>query len=211
MNWWMIFSAGVLAGATTCAATQGGLLVGLIARNSDNKSRDARSLSEDAVPVSGFLVGKLKNTTASAPFLLGLSTVAIPCGVTISIELIAATSGSPITGAAVMSLFVIGTAPMFAVFGVAAARYRDRLKSANFVLGAVVVALALFTVNSGLVALGSPVSFQTLMGGSVPTPTKSATVNDGDTQVIDMDGAGVDGIQVCSRRNALRFLSAAHR
>ena len=30
MNWWAIFGAGLLAGATTCAVAQGGLLVGLI-------------------------------------------------------------------------------------------------------------------------------------------------------------------------------------
>ncbi len=32
MNWWAIFGAGLLAGATTCAVAQGGLLVGLINR-----------------------------------------------------------------------------------------------------------------------------------------------------------------------------------
>ena len=31
VNWWLILAAGLLAGATTCAVTQGGLLVGLIA------------------------------------------------------------------------------------------------------------------------------------------------------------------------------------
>ena len=32
MNWWAILGAGLLAGATTCAVAQGGLLVGLINR-----------------------------------------------------------------------------------------------------------------------------------------------------------------------------------
>ena len=32
VNWWLVLGAGLLAGATTCAVTQGGLLVGLITR-----------------------------------------------------------------------------------------------------------------------------------------------------------------------------------
>ncbi len=242
MNWWMVLSAGLLAGATTCAATQGGLLVGLIARQKRAAGAVVtHSFADDVAPVAGFLTGKFlshtvlgallgslgslvgfnpkvgalaqwiagllmitlglgalgvagfrdiqftppsawlnivrKNTrsqSVAAPFLLGFTVVLIPCGVTISMEVLAATSGSPLTGAAVMALFVIGTAPMFTVFGFLSQRFANRALS--LAMGAVVVALGLVTVNAGLVASGSSVTAQGLfdrVSGTTAKPVQA--------------------------------------
>ncbi|WP_018657013.1 sulfite exporter TauE/SafE family protein [Actinomadura flavalba] len=52
----------------------------------------------------------------------GAATVVVPCGVTLSVELLAVASGSAAGGAAVMAGFVLGTVPVFAVAGVAVRR-----------------------------------------------------------------------------------------
>lgn len=246
MNWGMVLGAGLLAGATTCAVTQGGLLVGLITRQrraAGTSHPGARaSLREDLAPVGGFLAGKLVSHTLAgallgaagsafgfsprvgaiaqlvagalllvlglgalgvpgfrdvqftppeswlavvrrrtrsratgAPFLLGLAVVLIPCGVTISMEVLAATSGSPVTGAAVMALFVLGTAPMFTLYGWVSQRIPfGRLMSGA--LGALVVAFGVITFNAGLVAGGSPWTIQSAIAGDRATPDAGALV-----------------------------------
>lgn len=266
MNWWTILLAGLLAGATTCAVVQGGLLVGLInrqkaaaqaaapkpavavrasskARSSSKagtavKTRPAsktveprRSAVEDLVPVGGFLAGKFlvltvvggllgalgsaftfdsrvgayaqlfagfvmimmglsiagvpgfetfqftppaswtrvvrkstRSQSAFAPFLLGLATVLIPCGVTISMMVLAATSGSALAGAAVMAVFVLGTVPLFTMYGFITQRYvRTDSRRVSMALGAVVVIMGLVTFNSFLVATAAPFSAQKLV------------------------------------------------
>ena len=48
--------------------------------------------------------------SALAPALLGVATILLPCGVTLSVEALALASGSPWQGAAIMAVFVAGTA-----------------------------------------------------------------------------------------------------
>lgn len=52
-----------------------------------------------------------------APFLLGLTTVFIPCAVTQATEVVAIGTGNPLYGAAIMFAFVLGTSPTFLLFG----------------------------------------------------------------------------------------------
>ncbi len=258
MSWWAVFGAGLLAGATTCAVAQGGLLVGLIARRQKAAvaaGRPARpgAVGADLVPVTGFLLGKLvslglaglllgalgslvglnarvggfatasagvlmvvlglstvgvppfdrivlappaswtrpvrrstRSASGLAPFLLGLATLLIPCGVTVSMMLLAATSGSALAGGAVMALFVLGTAPMFAVFGYVTQRYAGgRSRGLGTALGAVVVVIGLVTLNGALVSLGSPATVQRAMAAVT-----------GGTQAAAPAPALVDGVQV---------------
>ncbi|MEU6210152.1 sulfite exporter TauE/SafE family protein [Streptomyces sp. NPDC047023] len=101
-----------------------------------------------------------KSSAVSAPAVLGFLTVLIPCGVTLSVELIAVTSGSATAGAAVMAGFVLGTGPLFAVLGFflrsAARLWRGRL---TLVTAVVVLLVAVWTLGSGL-----------RLGGWWPTP-----------------------------------------
>ena len=278
MNWWAIFGAGLLAGATTCAVAQGGLLVGLITRQKKaaaesaelelatvgaakstkttkstqgggkagnatrTKSRPvkaapvpaAASASEDLIPVAGFLLGKLliltlaglvlgafgsfialdarigglaqlvaaaimivfglgaagvpgfkeiqftppaswtrvvrkstRSQSAFAPFLLGVAVVLIPCGVTISMMLLAATAGSAAAGGAVMAVFVLGTAPMFAAYGFLTQRYvNPDSRRMAVAMGSVVVAMGLFTLNASMTALAAPITAQKLVAAA---------------------------------------------
>ena len=242
VNWWLVLSAGLLAGATTCAVTQGGLLVGLIARQRKAAGVTAgrRSAADDLAPVGGFLAGKLlshtalggilgalgtafgfdprvgavallvagvlllmlglgslgvpvlrdirftppeawlsvvrgqtRSRSAAAPFLLGLAVLLVPCGVTLSMEVLAATSGSALTGALVMAVFVLGTAPLFTLYGYLSQKLPFG-RAMSTALGALVVVVGLITVNAGLVAAGSPVSLGGLPGFGTPAATVAA-------------------------------------
>jgi uncharacterized protein len=294
MNWWAIFGAGLLAGATTCAVAQGGLLVGLINRQK-RAAADAAgttelvtagaaakatkaggkaaaraqgptqappvtpasaSASDDLVPVAGFLLGKLliltlvglllgafgsfialdarigglaqlvaaammivfglgaagvpgfneiqftppeswtrvvrkstRSQSAFAPFLLGIAVVLIPCGVTISMMLLAATAGSAVAGGAVMAVFVLGTAPMFAAYGFLTQRYiNPDSRRMSIALGTVVVLMGLFTLNASLTALASPITAQSIVAQLRGTPAVAPPVA--------AAPAPVDGVQV---------------
>lgn len=253
MNWWLLFAAGLLAGATTCAVTQGGLLVGLIARQRKASARPGPgSLGDDLAPVGGFLAGKLishtvagallgglgtaiglsvtagsiallvagalmvalglgslgvpglrnitftppeswlkvvrgqtRSRSAAAPFLLGLGVLLLPCGVTLSIMMLAATSASPFTGAAVMAVFVLGTAPLFTAYGYLSQKLPFK-RTFTGALGILVVLFGVYTVNSGLIAGGSPLSLP-LPGGAVSAPAvveAPPSVAPGETQIV---------------------------
>ena len=123
---------------------------------------------------------RARSQTAVAPALLGVATVLIPCGVTLSVEALALTSGSALSGAATMAVFVVGTSPLFALLGYAARKaataWRGRL---TIITGLAVVALGLYTLNGGLELAGSPVAAsrigQTL--GVVDSPPDVSTVS----------------------------------
>ncbi|MFB7943037.1 sulfite exporter TauE/SafE family protein [Streptomyces sp. NPDC056049] len=96
-----------------------------------------------------------RTESLATPALIGLATVLVPCGVTLSVELIAVTSGSPVAGAAVMAGFVLGTAPLFAVLGYLFRRSARALSGQLASLtGIVVLMVAVWTVASGLQAGG---------------------------------------------------------
>ncbi|MGW5051372.1 urease accessory protein UreH domain-containing protein [Actinokineospora sp. NPDC004072] len=260
MNLGAVLVTGLLAGGVSCAAVQGGLLTGLIARQRaggpDPEAPWHRRLGDDLAPVGGFLAGKLvshallgallgavgsavelsvglrtalqlgaglliivfglaqlgvpgfrrivveppaswqrvvrersRSRAALAPALLGLSTVLIPCGVTLSVEALALASGSAVLGAATMAVFVIGTGPLFALLGYAARKaataWRGRLAA---VTGLVVVAMGLYTLNGGLELAGSPLAASRIAesfgGGAAEADSSTVTTADGRQTVV---------------------------
>ncbi|SDH73322.1 sulfite exporter TauE/SafE family protein [Nonomuraea jiangxiensis] len=83
--------------------------------------------------------------------LLGAATILVPCGVTLGVEMVAVSSGSPLAGAAAMAGFVAGSAPAFALLGYVLRRVsRTRLARAA---GMVAIAAGLWTAGAG-VSLG---------------------------------------------------------
>jgi sulfite exporter TauE/SafE len=305
LNLWSVFATGLLSGGASCAAVQGGLLAGAVARHRGADSRRSsassatepgpgealgghlsgpvshaeaqqvegarggggvaldldrspdhddtgsvdsleaaaaslperkpftRELADDAAPVGGFLVGKLvshvafgamlglfgqalqpnfrvrssmqigagalmilmaanlsgllgkrsfvpsapkslqrlvrrsaRAETAFGPALLGFLTILVPCGVTLSVEFLVIATGSPITGAAAMGLFVLGTSPLFAVIGYAMRRATTVLRGHLTKLAALAVAVAgVLSINSGLVLRGSAFTLQKVAPG----------------------------------------------
>lgn len=126
-----------------------------------------------------------KGTGQLAPVALGASTVLLPCGVTISMEVAAIATGSPLLGAAVMAAFVIGTAPLFFLLGFAAHRlvgsWGGRL--AAITAGAVLVA-GLLSINSGLNLAGSPITLASVTGLGQEKVSGVATASTGGGEQI---------------------------
>ena len=106
------------------------------------------------------------NTTADrlfAPGLLGFLTILIPCGVTQAMEILAISSGSPIQGALIMGTFVLGTAPMFVLIGIATAKLSEVWRIYFLRTAAVLlIAMALYSFNGILQVMDSNYSLERL-------------------------------------------------
>lgn len=128
-----------------------------------------------------------RSQAAFAPGLLGLASILIPCGVTLSVEALALTSGSATAGAATMAVFVLGTSPLFAVLGYAvrkaATAWRGRLAVATAIA---LLVMGLLTLNGGLELADSPLAASRVLAAlssTAPTnsgpPRAAATVTNG--------------------------------
>jgi hypothetical protein len=140
--------------------------------------------------------------------VLGFLTILVPCGVTLSVEFLVIASGSPITGAAAMGLFVIGTSPLFAVIGYALRRATTVLRGHLTKLAALAVAVAgLLSMNSGLALRGSAITLAKVaprVSAAVPAAlgggraaTDGLTGKPSDTEKpLPLATVGPDGVQV---------------
>lgn len=130
-----------------------------------------------------------RSQAALAPALLGVATVLIPCGVTLSVEALALTTGSAWAGAATMAVFVLGSSPLFAALGYAARKAATAWRGRLAVLtGLTVVALGLYTLNGGFELAGSPVAASRIaqtvgLGGPAPD-TATVSIQDGKQLVV---------------------------
>jgi len=129
-----------------------------------------------------------RSNAAMGPTMLGVASVALPCGITLSMEVLAVASGSALSGAAIMGVFVLGTAPLFAVIGYLARRSATALRGRLAVLAGVAVLVTGFlSVNTGLVLLDAPVTLRSPLsfggGTSAQTETSApAAPDDGSPQ-----------------------------
>lgn len=110
-----------------------------------------------------FLSRLVHNSTKSralfAPAVLGLLTILVPCGVTQAMEVVAINSGSPLTGALTMMVFVLGTSPVFAMLGVATAKLSEGWhKRFTQVAAILLIMMAIYSFNGVLQVLDSPLS-----------------------------------------------------
>ncbi|MBP9718544.1 sulfite exporter TauE/SafE family protein [Candidatus Gracilibacteria bacterium] len=90
-----------------------------------------------------------------APFMLGAFTFFLPCGFTQSLQVAALASGSFVSGALTMGVFALGTLP--ALIGISLiSSFAQGTFSRLFLRfsGTLVLVLALFNLNSGLVLTG---------------------------------------------------------
>ncbi|UUV29955.1 sulfite exporter TauE/SafE family protein [Amycolatopsis roodepoortensis] len=148
-----------------------------------------RVVVEPPISWTKIVRNRARSQAALAPALLGLATVLIPCGVTLSVEALALTSGSALAGAATMAVFVLGTGPLFAILGYAARKaataWQGRLA---LVTGLVVLAMGFYTLNGGLELAGSPLSAsriaQAVGGSGEAADTAAASTVDGKQTVV---------------------------
>ncbi len=97
------------------------------------------------------------------PLFLGALTVFIPCGVTQAMMALAAGTGNPLMGAALMFSFTLGASPVFFALAYLATHLGARWERRFMQITAVVILiLGLISIESGLNMAGSPVSFAVL-------------------------------------------------
>jgi uncharacterized protein len=116
-----------------------------------------------------------KGTDTFTPLFLGALTVFIPCGVTQAIMAAALATGSPLTGAAMMFAFTLGTSPVFFIVAYLTTELGARLEKffMRFVAVAVLI-LGLVTLDGGLNLMGSPLSFQNLSRSLLPSESTTS-------------------------------------
>jgi sulfite exporter TauE/SafE len=112
-----------------------------------------------------FIRRMIKNSSKSkalfAPFVLGLMTVLIPCGVTQAMEVLVIGNGNAVQGALTMFVFVLGTIPLFSLIGFSIAKLSDSLYQKFTKVAAIaLVAMSLYSINGALQALDAPISVQ---------------------------------------------------
>lgn len=114
-----------------------------------------------------FLTRLVRNQSKSkdifAPAILGAMTIFIPCGTTLAMEALAISSANAFVGASIMMTFVLGTIPLFLGIGFLTSVLGEAFKTKFLKLAAVaIIYLGLTSINGSLVALGSPLTLQTI-------------------------------------------------
>jgi len=107
-----------------------------------------------------FLTRMVRNQSKSGDFfgpaILGAFTVFIPCGTTQAMIVLAIASGNPLSGAAILFAFVLGTSPLFFIFGYLATRLGDSLQQKFMKIAAyAIILLAVFNINNAMALTGS--------------------------------------------------------
>lgn len=130
-----------------------------------------------------FLTRLVRNQSKSkdifAPALLGAMTIFIPCGTTLAMEALAISSANAFVGASIMAVFILGTIPLFFGIGVLTSVLGEAFKLKFLKLAAVaVIYLGLSAINGALVALNSPLTFQSMVENSPITINLSPKVID---------------------------------
>lgn len=129
----------------------------------------------------------------AAPFSLGALTFFLPCGFTQSLQLAALASGSFVTGAFTMFIFALGTLP--SLLGISTISAIARGPASRLFLrfsGTLVLILALFNLNSGLLLTGFDISnifASTFFNPSSATASKedpNVSLNSDGMQIINM-------------------------
>lgn len=90
------------------------------------------------------------------PLIIGFGTFFLPCGFTQSMQVVALSSGSFMSGFLIMFVFALGTLPMLALLSFGSASFAHSKHAPLFFksAGIIVIGLGLFALISGLVSLG---------------------------------------------------------
>lgn len=130
---------------------------------------------------------------AFAPALLGALTVFLPCGVTQAMQLVAINSGDPLTGAAILATFVLGTSPLFFSLGYFATTLTEATHARFLRFAAIaILVVALVSLDAALRLSGSPVTFAAAKSAlfAPPRPVAAEQAADGRQEAVITAGAG---------------------
>jgi len=125
-----------------------------------------------------FLTRLVKNQSRSksifGPALLGAFTIFIPCGATQAMMAYAVTTGSPVSGALTMFVFILGTSPLFFLLGYAAKGLGDRSKfSFDKIAAWAIILIALYNINGALTLSGWKEGQTKILGTSANTVSQA--------------------------------------
>lgn len=96
-----------------------------------------------------------KSQSLFAPAILGAFTIFIPCGTTQAMMALAIASGSPLSGAAILFAFILGTSPVFFVLGYFATKLGDIFQQRFMRIAALaIIILAIFNIGNALALFG---------------------------------------------------------
>ncbi len=133
-----------------------------------------------------------KDSSILTPILLGFLTVLVPCGVTQAMMIYAVGSGSIVNGALTMFAFVLGTFPVFFLFGLASVEiFKNKLLTVFASI--VILYIGLLSINSGQILRGSVHTFQNywkVIAGSTIVPGKIKIENGYQIVKIDVFSKG---------------------
>lgn len=117
-----------------------------------NRRKAMREVAEGEVPLG-------------TPVAFGLLTGLMPCAPLMAAQAGALSAPSPLQGALLMLGFGLGTAPLMLVFGLATSALSAAFKRRMLVLAAVAVLLfGVVILNRGAMLVGSPVTFDSVVG-----------------------------------------------
>jgi heme/copper-type cytochrome/quinol oxidase subunit 2 len=111
-----------------------------------------------------------QDTSFFTPIFLGVLTILIPCGVTQAMMIYAISTGSALGGAGILFAFVLGTFPIFFLFGVASsAMFKNKILT---IIAAIIIALiGILSINTGQILRGSVHTLQNYWRVIVPEAT----------------------------------------
>lgn len=114
-----------------------------------------------------FLTRIVRNQSKSGDFfgpaILGAFTVFVPCGTTQAMMALAIASGNPLSGAAILFAFVLGTSPLFFILGYMTTRLGDTMQKRFMKVAAyVLILLAVFNINNTMALTGSNLTLDNL-------------------------------------------------
>jgi sulfite exporter TauE/SafE len=141
--------------------------------------------------ITRFIRRKSKNgSQVVTPLFMGALTVLIPCGITQVMMASAIATANPLSGAALMFSFILGTSPLFFIVAYFATRIGERMEKYFMKFVAVVVLiLGLIGINSGLNLLGSPLAFNNI----VSLITGNTSVQASSPTSSNLEGSSVTG------------------
>ena len=106
--------------------------------------------------ISKYAIDVSKLNHSLTPLLVGVVTFFLPCGFTQSMQILALSTGSFVSGALTMLVFSLGTLPVLALVSFSSVGFKDPNKSRIFfkTAGLIVVAFAILNLLNTLVAVG---------------------------------------------------------
>lgn len=106
--------------------------------------------------LSKHALGISKWNHSLTPLLVGIATFFLPCGFTQSMQLLALTTGSFMTGGLIMLSFALGTLPVLALISFSSFSIQNSSKAGIFfkTAGLIVIMFAIFNLINSLVVVG---------------------------------------------------------